>query len=156
MKAAFFSALFAVLAISANCQSAHCQSAQCQDNSGIRWVSTSDSLFVLVDSTDKVLTMVKYQKVFPFDEGIAYVVRDNSIGFVNLSGAEVGRCIFDWASERFAYSQFVYRKGSERITLMHNPSFGYVWVSEKGKMLVFSPKEMYSVTDKIPDALWDY
>lgn len=162
MKKFCISLLFSVLAISAYCQngsdslSVKLTRASEDYEGGVYWASTPDSLYVLVDSTGKILTKVKYQKVYPFQDGIAYVMRNASIGFVNISGQEVGRCIFDYAPVVFGYSQFVYRKGSERINLMHNPSTGYVWVSETGKMLFFTKKTMFTLKDKIPNALWDY
>ena len=122
---------------------------------GIYWASTPDSLYVLVDSTGTVLTKMKYQEVYPFQDGIAYVKRNLSIGFVNSKGVEVGRCIFDWAPAEFGRSQFLYHKGSERISPMHNPT-SYIWVSETGKFVHYSKKYMFTIADKIPDALWDY
>ena len=118
-----------------------------------------DGLFALFAEDGTQLTEFRYNGVYPFKHGIANVWLRQSIGLVNEEGKEIVRPIYATAPFCFGDAQFcLYRTSSTPVWLswVGHPRLSNTWIDATGKMYVQGTKNMYFVTDVVPEALWDY
>lgn len=117
-------------------------------------------LWGFADGSGRFVIQPVYQKVSEFHNGIAVVIKDNSIGWIDPQGKEVVRTLYAESPTKFGEVCFQpnYRGERQYISWMRgaNEQVGIIWITRQGKILVTSAKVLYDLTDKIPDKLWDY
>lgn len=122
-----------------------------------------DSLWGYVDSSNQFVIQPIYQQACEFSHGLAGVVRNSGIGLIDTNGKNVQSCVYSQCPSLFGEGAFQpnYRGERQYIGwLVHRPPtgipMGCVWVTQQGKILVTSAKIVYTVADRVPEALWDY
>ena len=117
-------------------------------------------LWGFADEAGRFVIQPIYQRVHPFHNGIAVVMKDNSIGWIDPQGKVVVRTLYSQSPLKFGEGAFQpnYRGERQYIGWMKGSSdlVGVMWINQQGKILVTSAKELYNLTDKIPEKLWDY
>ena len=70
-----------------------------------------------LDKDGKVLVPFKYQDADIFVDGIAAVVLNNKVGFVDIKGIEIISCQFDKMESRFENGKARVIKGGKTMTI---------------------------------------
>lgn len=123
---------------------------------GVAWAK-QDSLFALVDTLGVERILPTFGKVNPFFNGLATVATEH-VGIVNTLGQVVIPLEYQDAPELFGDNQFrpVDKHSADCIGYVKDYDGACVWFDSKGTKLERNGKELYGVTDTIPNALWNY
>ena len=117
-------------------------------------------LWGLVNDSGQFVVQPIYEKIYPYHHGVAYVLKNKSIGAIDVNGKEIIRCIYGEAPLKFGLAAFQpnYKGERQYISWFAGHYVGDVWIDQNGKILVTNSKRVYTVTDRIPisEALWDY
>ncbi len=123
----------------------------------------SDSLWGYVDSTGQFAIQPKYKQVCEFNHGVAAVVYNQSIGLIDTNGKVLQNYVYSQCPLLFGEGAFQPNYRGERKYigwLMHRPAsgvgLGCVWINQQGKILITGAKVVYTLVDRVPEALWDY
>ncbi len=122
-----------------------------------------ESYWGYVDSTKQFVIQPIYQRVYAFNHGVAAVVFNNYFGLIDTKGKVLQSYIYTQCPILFGEGAFQpnYRGERQYIGwLIHRPpsgvQMGCVWIDQQGKILVSGAKIVYTVVDRVPEALWDY
>ncbi len=122
----------------------------------VTWAKIGE-LYCLIDCKGTELTPARYSKVGEFSNGVAHVWSDkNAIGAVTKDGKQIIRTMYGTCAERFGVTQFKFSDGQQVYSFFTHPQMGNVWVDQSGKTVAQGVKVVYTVTDVVPNALWDY
>lgn len=124
---------------------------------GSAWVKVGD-FYGLVDTTGTQIIDPHYQKVYPIYNGLAAFMSKDFVGLVNQDGIEIVPPTYLETALRFGDNQFrpVNPYSDACIQWLKKSNGKYDWCNKKGEILATDTKKIFSITDTIPSALWDY
>jgi hypothetical protein len=133
---------------------------------GVAWAFDGDK-YALIDVTGKEVIKPTYLEAFPFRKGVSCVWLKNSnglrMGYVDTKGNVIVKVEYNKVPFRFGdKSPFQYQGdrvvtwAEKRIKKDYLYEEEYDWIDLSGKIILTTPEKTFSITDTIPNELWDY
>lgn len=101
----------------------------------------------------------KYDSVFAYCHGVAPVLRNGKVGYVDSCGTELTKIVYTHLGDRFGETtiRYTYRDVPQYIGWVYDHTLGYsTWVDINGKVLISGTKHTFRLSDKVPEPLWNY